>query len=38
MHIAILDQEKCHPKKCHRECQYYCPPVRSGTKTIDFPG
>ena len=38
MHIAILDHEKCHPKKCHRECQYYCPPVRSGIKTIDFLG
>ena len=37
MHIAILDREKCHPKKCNHECQYYCPPVRSGTPTIDFP-
>ncbi len=37
MHIAILDKEKCHPKKCNHECQYNCPPVRSGTPTIDFP-
>ncbi|MEM0155418.1 MAG: ribosome biogenesis/translation initiation ATPase RLI [Thermoplasmataceae archaeon] len=37
MHIAILDEEKCHPKKCNHECQYYCPPVRSGIMTIDFP-
>ncbi|MCL4445115.1 MAG: ribosome biogenesis/translation initiation ATPase RLI [Candidatus Thermoplasmatota archaeon] len=37
MHIAVLDQEKCHPKKCNHECQYYCPPVRSGIMTIDFP-
>lgn len=37
MHIAVLDQDKCHPKKCNHECQYYCPPVRSGTPTIDFP-
>lgn len=37
LHIAILDREKCHPKKCNHECQYYCPPVRSGTPTIDFP-
>lgn len=37
MHIAVLNREKCHPKKCNHECQYYCPPVRSGTPTIDFP-
>ena len=37
MHIAILDHDKCHPKKCNHECQYYCPPVRSGTPTIVFP-
>lgn len=37
MHVAVLDQERCHPKKCNHECQYYCPPVRSGTPTIEFP-
>ena len=37
MHIAILDRERCHPKKCNHECQYYCPPVRSGIPTIEFP-
>ena len=37
MHIAILDRDKCHPKRCNHECQYYCPPVRSGTPTIEFP-
>ncbi len=37
MHIAILDHDKCHPKKCNHECQYYCPPVRSGIPTIVFP-
>ncbi|MEM0140002.1 MAG: ribosome biogenesis/translation initiation ATPase RLI [Ferroplasma sp.] len=36
MHIAILDKERCHPKKCNHECRYYCPPVRSGAKTIEF--
>ena len=36
MHIAILDRERCHPKKCNHECQAYCPPVRSGTPTIEF--
>lgn len=37
MHVAILEKDKCHPKKCNHECQYYCPPVRSGTPTIEFP-
>ena len=37
MHVAVLDRERCHPKKCNHECQYYCPPVRSGTPTIEFP-
>ncbi|MCL5802625.1 MAG: ribosome biogenesis/translation initiation ATPase RLI [Candidatus Thermoplasmatota archaeon] len=37
MHIAVLDRERCHPKKCHHECQFFCPPVRSGTPTIAFP-
>ncbi len=36
MHIAILDRDRCHPKKCNHECQAYCPPVRSGTPTIEF--
>ncbi|MCL4356918.1 MAG: ribosome biogenesis/translation initiation ATPase RLI [Candidatus Thermoplasmatota archaeon] len=36
MHIAVLDRERCHPKKCNHECQSYCPPVRSGTPTITF--
>ena len=37
MHVAILEKDKCHPKKCNHECQYYCPPVRSGIPTIEFP-
>lgn len=37
MHIAILDREKCHPKKCNHECRFYCPPVRSGIPVIEFP-
>ncbi|GGM70131.1 ribosome biogenesis/translation initiation ATPase RLI [Thermogymnomonas acidicola] len=37
MHIAVLRRDRCHPKKCNHECQYYCPPVRSGTPTIEFP-
>jgi len=34
MRIAVLDREKCHPKKCSQECMRYCPRVRSGDKTI----
>lgn len=37
MHVAILEKDKCHPKKCNHECRYYCPPVRSGIPTIEFP-
>ncbi|PYB67508.1 ribosome biogenesis/translation initiation ATPase RLI [Thermoplasma sp. Kam2015] len=37
MHVAVLDRDKCHPKKCHHECQYYCPPVRNHVMAIDFP-
>lgn len=37
MHVAILEKEKCHPKKCNHECRFYCPPVRSGIPTIEFP-
>ncbi len=36
MHIAILDGDRCHPKRCNHECRYYCPPVRNGAKTIEF--
>jgi len=32
--IAILDRDKCHPKKCAQECQSYCPGVRTGDETI----
>lgn len=37
MHIAILDRDRCHPKKCNHECRFYCPPVRSGVPVIEFP-
>jgi len=36
MHVAVIDFDKCHFKKCRQECQYYCPPVRNGTMTVDF--
>ena len=36
MHIAVVDFDKCHFKKCRQECQYYCPPVRNDIMTVDF--
>ncbi|HZY71304.1 MAG TPA: ribosome biogenesis/translation initiation ATPase RLI [Thermoplasmata archaeon] len=32
--IAILLNERCHPKECQWECQAYCPPVRMGQECI----
>ena len=32
--IAILLQDRCHPKECQWECQAYCPPVRMGQECI----
>ncbi len=32
--IAILDRDRCHPKKCALECQRYCPGVRTGDETV----
>jgi ATP-binding cassette, sub-family E, member 1 len=32
--IAILLEDRCHPKECQWECQTYCPPVRMGQECI----
>ncbi len=32
--IAILLDDRCHPKECQWECQAYCPPVRMGQECI----
>ncbi|MDI9437666.1 MAG: ribosome biogenesis/translation initiation ATPase RLI [Euryarchaeota archaeon] len=32
--IAILDQDRCQPKKCHYTCMEYCPGVRMEEDTI----
>ncbi|MGP8071695.1 MAG: ribosome biogenesis/translation initiation ATPase RLI [Thermoplasmata archaeon] len=32
--IAILLNDRCHPKDCQWECQAYCPPVRMGQECI----
>lgn len=32
--IAVLDRDKCQPKKCATECESFCPGVRVGDETI----
>ncbi len=32
--IAVLNGEKCQPKRCSLECIKYCPGVRTGDETI----
>ncbi len=32
--IAVLDRDKCQPKKCATECKNFCPGVRMGDETI----
>ena len=34
--IAVLDRERCQPKKCGLECHRFCPGVKMGNKTIIF--
>lgn len=34
MRIAVLDADKCEPKKCNYVCIKYCPGVRMGEETI----
>lgn len=34
MRIAVIDKERCQPKKCGQECFKYCPKVRSGDETV----
>jgi ATP-binding cassette subfamily E protein 1 len=37
LRIAVINRDRCQPKKCVRECEYFCPPVRTGDETITFP-
>ncbi len=30
--IAVVDKDRCQPKKCSHECVKYCPKVRTGTE------
>lgn len=34
--VAVLDQDKCQPKRCSRTCYRFCPPVRNKIETIRF--
>jgi len=34
MRIAVVDYEKCNPKKCTHECVRFCPRNRAGDKCI----
>ena len=36
LRIAVVDRDKCDPKKCSRECYRFCPPIRSGKEVIKF--
>jgi len=36
MRIAVINRDRCQPKKCAKECEYFCPPVRTGDETIVF--
>jgi len=35
LRIAIVDKEKCKPRKCKQECKGYCPVNRMGKQCID---
>jgi len=34
--VAILDRDKCKPRRCDRACYRFCPQVRSGNEAIRF--
>ncbi len=34
--IAVLDEDRCKPKRCGRMCYRFCPPVRSNIEAIRF--
>lgn len=34
MRLAILDYDRCQPRRCSLECMKYCPGVRMGEETI----
>ncbi|MDX1612580.1 MAG: ATP-binding cassette domain-containing protein, partial [Candidatus Thermoplasmatota archaeon] len=38
MRIAVLDRDRCQPKKCNYECINYCPKVRAGVPETIYAG
>ncbi len=34
MRIAVLNRDRCQPKRCNQECINFCPRVRTGDETI----
>lgn len=36
MRIAVINRDRCQPRKCAKECEYFCPPVRTGDETVIF--
>jgi len=36
--VAVLDKDRCRPKRCGRVCYRFCPMVRSGVEAIRFEG
>ncbi|MDD1742221.1 MAG: ribosome biogenesis/translation initiation ATPase RLI, partial [Methanotrichaceae archaeon] len=36
MRIAVINRDRCQPRRCSKECEYFCPPVRTGDETIVF--
>ncbi len=34
--IAVLEEDRCKPKRCGRPCYRFCPPVRNKIETIRF--
>jgi ATP-binding cassette subfamily E protein 1 len=34
--IAVLDRDRCKPKRCSQECLRFCPGVKVGEKTIEL--
>jgi len=34
MRVAVIDRDRCQPKKCAQECIKYCPLVRNGVEAI----
>ncbi len=34
LRVAVIDREKCDPRKCSQQCIRFCPKVRSGVEAI----